>query len=116
MPVTAASYIYLAALDRVVDGDTLYANVDLGFYVHRIVDVRCRGYNAPERGTPGGPEAAEYLRGLLDGQTFTIQSHKLSSGSPERSFDRWVCDIWLADGRALADVMIAAGHGTAERD
>ena len=42
------------------------------------------------------------------GKAFTVESFK-----DVQSFARWVCDVWLADGRNLADVLIAEGLGVA---
>jgi hypothetical protein len=123
------AYIYRAVCDRVVDGDTVIANVDLGFNVHIIVPVRIRGVNAPEVHGPtkdAGLEAAEYLEHTLfewraAGEYATpfplpllIRSYK-----DARSFERWVCDIWTrnhydttTEWMSVADLIIEAGHGT----
>jgi micrococcal nuclease len=41
-------YEYKAELVRVVDGDTLYAKVSLGFHVSMEVEFRLFGLNTPE--------------------------------------------------------------------
>lgn len=41
-------YEYRATVDRVVDGDTVWLNVDLGFRVIVRVDFRLWGINTPE--------------------------------------------------------------------
>jgi hypothetical protein len=45
---------------------------------------------------------------LLAPRQVVIRSYK-----DQRSFERWVCDVWLDehDGRNLGDVIVAAGHG-----
>ena len=44
-------YKYNAKLDRVVDGDTVDALVDLGFDTWKKVRIRMQGMNAPESRT-----------------------------------------------------------------
>jgi len=47
----AMQYFYKASLDRVVDGDTVDLNLDLGFNVWHKVRVRLNGVNTPESRT-----------------------------------------------------------------
>ena len=54
-------YIYNAKLDRVVDGDTVDALVDLGFDTWKKVRIRLVGINAPESRTR---DLEEKARGL----------------------------------------------------
>jgi endonuclease YncB( thermonuclease family) len=56
---------YPAQVDRVYDGDTFWANVDLGFGLILHVKVRLYGINAPELHAPGGPQSRDYLIALL---------------------------------------------------
>jgi len=44
-------YEYNAVLDRVVDGDTIDVNIDLGFNVWKKIRVRMEGINTPESRT-----------------------------------------------------------------
>lgn len=104
---------YTATLNRVIDGDTYLLDIDLGFWVHTAQRIRLRGVNAPEI---TGPEkqkglvakaAAEAL--ISQSQPVTITTHK-----DERSFERWVADVTLADGRNLATVMVEQGQADRE--
>jgi micrococcal nuclease len=54
-------YTYKAKLDRVVDGDTLDANIDLGFDVTVRKRIRLAGINTPESRTR---DLEEKKRGL----------------------------------------------------
>lgn len=54
-------YTYNAICERVVDGDTIIASVDLGFSVWKKVKVRLDGMNAPESRTR---DKEEKKRGL----------------------------------------------------
>ena len=54
-------YIYNAKLDRVVDGDTVDATVDLGFDTWKFIRIRLVGINTPESRTR---DLEEKARGL----------------------------------------------------
>ena len=60
VPIQPA-YRYRAALLRVIDGDTLELDVDLGFSCHYRATVRLRGLNCPEIGTEAGQAAYRWL-------------------------------------------------------
>jgi endonuclease YncB( thermonuclease family) len=87
------------------DGDTFRARLDLGFRVGVEIDVRIAAINAPELNAAGGPEAREFLIGLL---TTTPEIH-VRSLRAERSFARWVCTV-TADGVDVGESMIDAGQ------
>ena len=44
-------YIYNAKCLKVVDGDTIDAQIDLGFDTHKTIRIRLVGINAPESRT-----------------------------------------------------------------
>ena len=50
-------YEYAAKPIRIIDGDTVLMDVDLGFHVHVQHSVRLTGFNAPELGTREGVAA-----------------------------------------------------------
>ena len=54
-------YTYKITVDRVVDGDTIDANIDLGFDVSVKKRIRFMGVNAPESRTR---DAEEKVKGL----------------------------------------------------
>lgn len=59
-------YTYQATVVRVIDGDTVVLDVDLGFGVWmRAQSYRLVGCNAIEKNQPGGQEAKANLTGLL---------------------------------------------------
>ncbi len=73
-------YKYNAKLDRVVDGDTVDALVDLGFDTWKKVRIRMHGMNAPESRTRNLEEKAKgiaakvRLEELLESGRFVLQS------------------------------------------
>jgi len=74
-------YKYNAKLDRVVDGDTVDALVDLGFDTWKKVRIRMMGMNAPESRTRDleekkrGLAAKNRLIELLGDGNFILESH-----------------------------------------
>ena len=78
----AAAWRYAAQLDRVIDGDTVDAMIDLGFSTHRKIRIRFYGINTPESRTRDkaekkrGKAATARLQEILDaeGGAFVVQS------------------------------------------
>lgn len=99
---------------RVVDGDTVDLELDLGFHLSAALRFRVLGVDTPERGQPGYLEATRYVEEWLAGA--------FEAGYEVRAYTRKADAFgrWLADVRArvapdvdvsLADDLIAAGHG-----
>lgn len=75
--MTSLPYTYKATVIRVIDGDTMIVDVDLGFYV--TVRMSCRLYfiNTRELSEPGGTEARDALQRLCPvGSTVIVSSIK----------------------------------------
>ena len=77
-------YTYKAILDRVVDGDTIDVNIDLGFDVSIKKRVRFAGINAPESRTRDLEEKAKGLAAkdrvkaiLAENPSFTLESTEI---------------------------------------
>ena len=77
-------YLYKARCSRVVDGDTIIAEVDLGFSVYTKVRVRLEGIDAPEVRTRDlvekqkGLTSKKYLEDVFSiNKEFTLESKKL---------------------------------------
>ena len=75
-------YTYKIKLDRVIDGDTVDANIDLGFDVSVKKRIRLQGINAPESRTRDleekarGLAAKDRVKQLLEGANeIQLQSH-----------------------------------------
>lgn len=71
-------YEYAATVLRIVDGDTVHLEVDLGLDQARKLSVRLYGINAPEMGTAEGRAAREHLTFLLlsGGPAVTVRTYK----------------------------------------
>jgi len=75
-------YTYNIKLDRVIDGDTIDANIDLGFDIWVKKRVRFMGVNTPESRTRDleekakGLAAKDRVKQLLEGSnTIQLNSH-----------------------------------------
>ena len=113
-------YNYNAKLDRVVDGDTIDAMIDLGFGVHVKKRIRLAGINAPESRTRNkvekklGIAAKERLKDLLEGaaNVFELESQEL--GKYGRVLGRLHIDKIAGKDRitkvCVNDCLVEEGH------
>lgn len=94
---------YRAIVARVIDGDTIVADVDLGFgvWLHEQ-HFRLLGLNAREHTDPGGREATANLTVLVPaGAVITLISVK-----PDKYGGRYDASITLSDGRVLNHLLV----------
>lgn len=94
-------YGYRARVERVIDGDTFEALVDLGFRVHTRITVRVLDLRCPERHTTEGIAVTAHAIALLSEQPYVF----LRSYKDVMSFARWVCDVYLPDGRTYQEAL-----------
>lgn len=100
------TYSYRAELLRVIDGDTVILDVDLGFNSWlRYQSFRLLGVNAREKSDLGGPEAKAHLSELLPPGTIVT----LTSVKADKYGGRFDAVITMADGRDLAQELIRGG-------
>lgn len=107
-------YRYAVKLIRVIDGDTVWLNVDLGFTVNVEVCFRLLGINAPElhgTGSIAGKDAKAHLEQLLAQGALTLQSEKPLKTD---KYGRWLADITVTrpDGSSFNanQQMVADGY------
>lgn len=90
-------YTYRSELVRVIDGDTVIVNLDLGFdtWVH-MQHIRLRGVDTAEMrgGTPATKalalKAKERVIEVLTGKEIILRTGK----GKNKTFDRWVADVY----------------------
>jgi len=58
-------YEYACRVTRIVDGDTVVMELDLGFHLSYSTHARLAGIDAPEMKTPQGPAAKAHLTELV---------------------------------------------------
>jgi micrococcal nuclease len=71
-------YEYSARVIRVLDGDTVDVEIDLGLDIATHARIRLAGLNAAEMSTPSGEPARKHLEELLAaaGSPVTIRTQK----------------------------------------
>lgn len=116
-------YEYRATVLRVVDGDTVHADVDLGFDAHQLMTLRLAGINAPEHGTPEGEAATAALKELIYGPTLghlanppnvihaVVMLHTFKD--KREKFGRYLATLFTLTGVDINAAMIAGGHAVA---
>lgn len=88
-----------------MDGDTVDANVDLGFSVYKKERLRLNGLNAPEKGTIEGVNSKEWLKTQLPvGTVVTVRTQK----DKTEKYGRMLATILLNDVDLNAE-LIALG-------
>lgn len=87
-------YEYKAKVLDVHDGDTITAEIDLGFRVTVVIKIRFYGINTPEIVGPtkdAGLKSKQRVVDLLLGKEILIKTHK----DKQEKYGRWLADIYL---------------------
>ncbi|MGD8859705.1 MAG: DUF1016 N-terminal domain-containing protein [Myxococcales bacterium] len=116
---TDANYLYRCSVERVIDGDSLLAHVDLGFDVIRVQRMRLVNVQAPEAKTAAGKRATAFVRRMLTkAQTVVVKTARSSDAR-----GRYLCHVFhhgevvdvdtgFREGRYLNAELVRYGHGT----
>lgn len=96
---------------RVVDGDTVELEVDLGFKTRFRDNFRLIGVDTPERGHEGFTEATDYTKAWCDKyQEGGIELHSVKRDK----YGRWLAILRsIETGAVLNDSLITEGMGKA---
>lgn len=85
-------YEYAGTVIRVVDGDTLHVEVDLGMNIRTDMSLRLYGINAPEKDTQAGRDAKEVLELLLPvSRLVIVRTFK----DRREKYGRYLATVWL---------------------
>ena len=107
-------YEYRCTVLRVVDGDTVDVDIDLGFGVWiRKERVRIMGIDTPESRTSDAVEklfglAAKKRLGEILGETAILRTQK--PGKSDEKFGRILGDFVADDGKMITKILIEEGH------
>ena len=110
-------YTYTITLDRVIDGDTIDAMIDLGFDVHVKKRIRFMGINTPESRTRDleekkrGLAAKDRVKELLETcSCITLKSY--GSGKYGRCLGELFIEL-EEEALNLNQLLISEGHAVA---
>lgn len=103
---------YRAVVRHHVDGDTFDALVDFGFNEYRYCPIRVLGVDTPETNRAetreAGLAALFYVREVMPVGTRV----RLHTRPDPDSFGRYLARVELDERGDIAEMIIAAGHGT----
>jgi len=102
----AEIFTYKARVLKVIDGDTLFCRIDLGFGLFIEQKFRLRGIDCPEMDTEEGQEAKRFVQNRLSGCDFIVA--KTFKDSVDK-YDRYLTDIFYA--KAEKDPLRVAEQG-----
>ena len=105
---------YNATITDVYDGDTVTADIDLGFKAHQKgVKLRLFGIDTPEvRGEerPEGLVSKKYLSDLILGKQVILKTYKDKTGK----YGRWLAEIYLDAESKISVNQMLVKEGYAE--
>ena len=110
-------YEYRAYVTRVIDGDTVDVDIDLGFgVILKDERVRIMGIDTPESRTSNDVEklfgkAAKARLAQLLGEECVLKTQINKNGEDMKGkFGRILGDFVAKDGRMVTDILIEEGH------
>ncbi len=113
--MTLEPYVYKIEVERVIDGDTVFATIQLGFNIRFKEFIRLFGVNTPEifgaTATPAGTLAKEFvIAWLFAGKVFTLHSRKYNE---REKYGRVLGTIYRDDdAESLNAALIREGHAS----
>jgi micrococcal nuclease len=110
-PMPMQQWVYRARCERLIDGDTIIARLDMGLHVERVERIRLSFINAPEMGTPEGRAAQTFALGWMAVAATVAPYPLLIETFKTDDYGRWLGTIWRAiDAACLNDDMLTTGH------
>lgn len=87
------TYVSRGSVYRIIDGDTLWASVGLGFKIRSDEKLRLRAIDTPEVNTAEGKRAQAYLeKTLSEAGEFVVTTQKIDL------YDRYLADVFYLPG------------------
>lgn len=98
-------YNYKATVVRIVDGDTMDVDIDLGFYMKTRQRLRLARIDTPERGQEGFTEATQRVEELCPvGSEVFVETHKTGG------FGRWLAEVTFGENQVnLSEQLLMEG-------
>lgn len=100
----AAYYSYTARVVDVMDGNTLWLDIDCGFRVWTRQKVRLRGVDTPELGTAEGRRAKDFVTTALRDVSFVA----VTTTKPD-TYDRYLADVFFLSDAETTEAVFQEG-------
>ena len=103
-------YHYRGLITRVIDGDTVEAEIDLGFGVSIHETIRLDGINTPEirGGTAETKAAGQEAKRFVEKHTLDRQVEVFTHQDKKGKFGRYLAEIFLNGEDCLNDMLVRA--------
>jgi len=93
-------YTYRAYITKVIDGDTVTADIDLGFNLFTTRKLRLRGIDTPEINTDEGIKSREFVSSCVKDLDFVVvKTYK------QDKYSRYLADIFCGKGKSINSVI-----------
>jgi len=105
-------YEYRATVLRVIDGDTVDLDIDMGLHTHIHERIRLDGINTPESNSKVAEErtaaaaATEFLKSLLTDPKVTVKTKK----DAQEKYGRYLGVVLNSAGVNVNEALVTAGH------
>ena len=86
-------YTFKATIERIIDGDTIWVQVDCGLNTWKRQDLRLRGIDCPELSTKEGQAVKRFIESRIKPNSFVIiKTHK------DDKYGRYLVDVFYLPG------------------
>ena len=93
--------MYSSKVLKVIDGDTLKVQIDLGFEIFCVTNIRLGRIDAPEIKGPERPQgliSKAELTEFIDDQEILIQS------TEKGKYGRYIAEVWIQKGETWINI------------
>jgi hypothetical protein len=97
-------YTYKVYIDKIIDGDTLWVNINLGFDIITRQKIRLKSINAPDIKTKAGIKAKDYISSKLSSCNFIVIKTYWRD-----KFSRYLADIFYI--KESSDILDISANG-----
>jgi micrococcal nuclease len=106
--VPLEDYVRVGNIIKIIDGDTIDVDTDMGCDIRLKQRIRLYGINAPERREAAGMAAKAFLEQLLAGHTLIVlKTHK----NRKEKYGRYLGEIFIpGESVSINMQMVNAGH------
>lgn len=101
------SYLYSGTVTKVIDGDTIDVQVDLGFSIFTDIRFRLFGIDTPEKSSKVliikeiAISATNFLKNTIEGKKITIESFK------KDKYGRWLAKVHIGTGPTINEQLVS---------